>query len=150
MANELSEIFKALRTALLTDGTLTAMLGESSGIWFDEPRADMPFPAITIDVRALNPQNRNGSFTGVWTPDLQVNLFGVDPHVLTNMMAHLEATWDIPRNRSTVVESTNYRMTRLQMIGGGHVGAVRLLSTQQDLRHYASEWRCRVAKKTGT
>lgn len=148
--NQLSEIFKALRTALLADGTLTALLGAADAIYFEDPRADLPFPCITIDVRELNPQNRNGSFTGIWRTDLQFNLFGVDPHVLTDMNAHLEAAWDIPRNRQLVIDSDNYRLTLLQHIGGGHVGTIRLLSTQRDLRHYASEWRCKVSKKTGT
>lgn len=144
----MDEIWKAFRNALLGDSTLVSLLGASDAIYFDEPRADLPFPCITVDIRSLNPQHQNGSFTGVWRPDLQFNLFGIDRFVLDRINARIVDAWTMPVNHTTPILSDSYQLTALRQLNAGHVGRVRGLASQADLRHFASEWRCRVSERT--
>lgn len=148
MTGHLDEIWKAFRTALLSDQVLVGMLGEADAIYFDEPSADLPFPCITVDVLGLNPQNSGGSFTGVWRPALQLNLFGIDRFVLDRINARIVDAWDIPRNRSQPILSESYQLTSFRQVNGSHVGRVRGLASQRDLRHFAGEWSCRVSQRT--
>lgn len=144
----MDEIWKALRTALLTDSTLTALLGASDAIYYETQEAKLAFPCIVIDVRSLNPQHQNGSEPGLWRPDIQVNLFGIDRFVLDRIIARLESAWDIPRNRSTLIQSDNYQISAMRMLNGGHVGTVRSQQTEKPLKHFAAEWRLRINQRT--
>ena len=143
----MDEIWKALRDALLTDSTLTALLGGETEIYFDVHDGKLAFPCIVIDIRALNPVNQNGSFTGVWRPDLQINLYGIDRFVLDRINARLEDAWDIPRNRTALISSDNFQITSMRQLNGGHVGTVRSQQSTKPLRHFAGEWKLRVSKK---
>jgi len=147
--HDLSEILKQLRTDLLADTNLTAMLGSTDAIYFGRPRTKAAYPLIVLSVNATNPQG-DGGFTGLWRADLQLDILAVGSrYPCFAIDGYLQQAWSIPANRSTLVSSANFRLTMLRHVDTIDVpGDVRLTANDEPALMLSSEWRARITAAT--
>lgn len=145
--HDLSEIWIALRTALLADSTLTALLASSTAIYRGEPHTAVAFPHIVLEEGAENPQT-DRSFTGIWRPDLTLSIYAKDRDRCEQIAATLDERWTIPVNRATEVASTMLRLTYLRRSGKSGPVPVRVLNTNESLFSLATFWQSRVSRKS--
>lgn len=145
--HNLSEIWIALRTALLADSTLTALLASNSAVYRGEPEIAVAAPFLEIACTSDNPQT-NRSFTGIWRPDLAITCFASDRDRCDAICSVLDANWTIPVNRVTAVASTSLRLTYLWRSGKSDPVPVRVLNTNESLFSLTTFWRSRVVRRS--
>lgn len=139
-----SEIWKALRVAMTGDATLVAMLDSADQIWRQAPDGPISYPAIEIRVSDDRPQDQI-SGTGVWRPNLEIHVYAETFDICRQIIGRLDEQFTIPENRQQIT-SNSYRLTLLRRRNGIEVGTVRPVDSGKNIRHYASEWRCRINK----
>ena len=145
--HDLSEIWIALRSALLADATLTGLLASNTSIYRGEPHAEVAFPHIVIDEGPDNPQTSR-SFTGLWRPDLTVTVYAVDRDRCEAIVAVLDERWTIPINKTDAVVSTNLRLTQLRRSGKSGPVPMRILNSNKSLWQATTFWQTRVSRKS--
>lgn len=147
MSNQLDQIWGQLITEMSAVTELTDLLGATDAIYWAKNRASLPFPHIMMSSRD-NPQNNGGTITTLWRPDLQIDVFGKDPHVLTRINTQIGISFDIPRNRNALIQSTNFQITMMRNVNSYYIGTVRLAENGEMIHHAVSEWRLRVNLRT--
>lgn len=145
--HDLSELWIALRTALLADTSLTALLASNSAIYRGEPEILVPQPFLEIACTADNPQQAY-SFTGIWRPDLSISCFAKDQDRCEAICSVLDSNWTIPVNRVHAVSSTTLRLTYLRRSGKSDPVPVRVLNTNESLYSMTTFWRARVVRRS--
>ncbi len=144
---DLSEMWKALRTALLTDTALVERLGAADAIYLEWPSIKVTYPIITLVPGPRNPSDV-AKDRGLYNPELTLNIYGVDRFACEALYAVIESRWSIPLNRPALIESANYRLTSLDPWNCVQVGRLRLLDTDQEVYQLAVECKTRIARKS--
>lgn len=112
-ALDLSEVFAQLRTDLLDDHELAALLGETNGIFREWPQGAHRKPFILITFDNLNPQTVIDG-VGVYRPDVSFDVIVINPWDAGPIYHTLESRWTIPKERSSPIVSTNFVIDILQ------------------------------------
>lgn len=143
MTTDLTEIWVALRTALLADAGLVALLANNASIYRGEPMAKIAYPSITLHVPNDGPQLEYDG-TGIWRPDLALAIYAVAHDTCEAIKAYLDANWTIPVNRPARVASANLRLTNLRRSAQSGPTPVRTVDTSENLYALTTFWSCRV------
>jgi hypothetical protein len=140
---DLSEVWAGLRTALLSDDELVALLGSSDAIYRQFPGTSVLFPSLVFKVSGLG-LYPNDSFTGRKEPGLQIDVYATEPNQFDAIFARLENAWTIPINHREPIDTENFRISRLKILNAIEVGPVRLLADNRQLRMWSVETELRV------
>lgn len=140
-----TEIWTALRTAMTGDATLVAMLDSADQIWRQAPDGPIRYPAIVLEVPDDRPQTQI-SGTGVWRPNFEIHVYAETFDICRQIIGRLDEQFTIPENRQQI-SSANFRMTLLRRRNGNEAGTVRDVDSGKKIRHFASEWQCRINKQ---
>ena len=146
-SHNINELWKQLRTELLGDGALVALLADNQQIWKAYQPGRLKFPAIVMRFSADNPPPPASSFTGRWRPALQVSIYAPTWDKCWDIVSQLDSAWTIPANRNTPIESTNFRLTFLRRINAIEVGDLIAVDNGQNIQHLATEWNTRIQVK---
>lgn len=141
-----SEAFKALRTALLGDTTLTAMLGDNEAIFFSFPQVKtQQLPILDFILRGMNPQGKV-SKTGLWRPVFDVKTVAADLWRCHGIVERLASEWTIPTERSGSIDSINFSITEISWGQTVQVGSGKWLNTNQPAYLLNTELTLRVVR----
>lgn len=145
VAHNLSEIVQKLRTVLLADGDLVALLGGADAIYVGRPHTKPAYPIIVLSMTASNPQG-DGGFTGVWRPDLTLDL--IAPGSIYPQLAidgYLQENWSIPANRTASIESDNFSVDLLRHVNTMDSLEIRMTREDEPLLLIPSLWTSRIS-----
>ncbi len=142
---DLGEIWKTLRTTLLTDATLVGMLGQPDGIFREFPRDRVTFPILVIEPESSNPQPV--SAPGLWRPAVRIDIYTADPYKADAIDGRLRGAWSIPETRTTEIASDHLRLTQLQFGTLRRIGLLRVIDTDEDVTRFSIACTTRVIVK---
>lgn len=144
-AGDLSEVWKGIRTALLTDTDLTGLLGTTDNIIRVWPRTKLTYPLIEMVVRNYEPDTE---LTGIgkYQPSLQLNIYAAHPDTIDQILNVLQHNWSIPLTRAASITTTHFRIDRLDWMDPIPVGPVRLLNDETDVLQLSIEANLRVVR----
>lgn len=145
-ANDLSEAFDGLRTAMLADATFVAMLSAADAVYITLPTFKVSSPLVEFMWGAWNP-TAGLSGIGIYRPTLTMNIFAKDQHTCFAIAGYLEATWSIPLKKPAGVTTTNFCITELSFRNPSYVGPRKLLNTNENVEQVAIECGLRINKR---
>lgn len=107
-----TQVQKQLRTDMLADTTLTALLGDTKSIYLKNPSGIFSKPFLIMRFSNMGPQTQI-SGVGVYRSLLAWGLYVLNPWQAGPIFSHLEKNWSIPITKPEGVASTNYRIDNL-------------------------------------
>jgi hypothetical protein len=141
---DVSEVWAALVTNWRADAGLVALLSSNTAIYRGQPEKQLVLPAMVIDWRHLRPTDSTAS--GLYTPDVQINVFATDQDVGGKVYAHLEQNWQIPTQRAAQIATANFRVTSMRYLNPIQIGPVRMANYAQEVWHTVVEARLRISR----
>jgi len=148
-ATDLSEAYKALRTALLADVDVVANLATNASIFDDFPEAKPAFPLVIMQQLRSGPLFGT-TFVGEFRPVLRCDFYGVNPFQADAFYRQLQESFSIPLTRTASIDSTSFRITSLSVGEWTRGDSLRLTENDQQITQHHCELTLRVIKKTGT
>lgn len=143
----LTNAWRAIRSAVLADSDIVEKLGSADAFYRRLPRETVPLPCIVMALRTIRPRE-HATQLGLYTVDLQFNLYAIDCDDLDSLVDLLEFRFSIPVRRPQGIDATSHRVTSLRFLNAIEVGPVRFVSSNQDVHQMTVEAVARVIRKT--
>lgn len=120
-----SEVWTAVLDALKADAALAALLASAAALYYEEGElpAAPEYPLIVLKVLSDLP-NPNLGCLGDYTVRFDLKIQGTDQTVLRQIDARMESLLEIPRSRTTVIQSDGFTVRRLRHLGTVAAGTV--------------------------
>lgn len=107
---DLSELYKIVRTPLVADATLGAMLAAATAVYQERPAKGAAFPCISMRIRHTN-QVSELTAPGAYRPVWELKLYGSDADALRAIQSRLDTLLDIPRTVTAGLAGVNWKIT---------------------------------------
>lgn len=144
---DLSELWKAWRTALLADTLIMQLINQDAqggSIYLEMPHNKVPFPLLVLKIPTAD-INTNASYLDVFRPTLQMNYYSLDRWSGSKIFAALQANWSIPKLRGQF-ESDNFVMSQMIWSHPIDIGKLRISNDDQDIWGFACTADCFVKR----
>lgn len=146
MTVALTEAWTALRTSLMADATLTALLADATQFYWSDPPITPSFPCIVGKIRSENPVGDN-SFVGEWRPDVDLLIYATDPRVCAAISARL-LTHSRPIATTSPILGTNLQITQFHQVNAMEAPPLRVVDTGELVHVLATDWRLHVKRRS--
>ncbi len=145
MAARDTEIYKAVRDALLANSALTGLLASADAIWRIYPADSAAFPCISISLGDTPDQGLSGE--GQWDCDVKITVYGTNPETNDALKQRIDIIlYDRPQVRDGWTTET-YRIKTCRRTGAPPPGAPRFTDSNQNaLFEQETNWVLRVVK----
>jgi hypothetical protein len=145
--HDLSELWTALRTAMLADSTLVALLGGSDAIYRAWPNKSVAFPIIVIRCQTDGPPNDGGTIVDLWRPSVELDIYAATMGRCEAIQGRLDESWTIPHNKPAGVTSTNFALNLFKRRNSIDAGVMAVVGQDVPIRQLATEWNSRVSRR---
>lgn len=142
----LDEPQQALWTALNADAGLTALIG-ANRVSVGWPNDTPEFPFVSLQWLDSNPVS-GATYVGLYKPDLQINIYSIDPYLNGRVEGYLTQNYSIPVKKPAGIESTNYRITEMHHKGDSIPLEFKVDYEDNYIKHLVTLWKLTVRPKS--